>query len=60
MFNWEKLEAMGIGKANKHLIDSQDGIHCEKCGEHLSQHGARKGEILHPLDIANLINPDKE
>jgi len=60
MFNWEKLESMGISKANKYLIDSEDGIHCNQCREHLSQHGSRKAEILHPMDIANFLNTDKE
>jgi hypothetical protein len=60
MFNWEKLEAMGIKKAIRGTVYSEDGIHCEECREHLSQHGDRNGEIVHPMDIINFLNPDKE
>ena len=62
MFNWEKLKDMGINKAHKeHLVYlSKDGIHCNECGEHLSDHGERKGEVWHPMDIANFLNTDKE
>jgi hypothetical protein len=63
MFNWEKLKDYGIAKLNqdeKVLIDSLDGIHCSECGEHLSDHGKRGVGLYHPMDIANLINTEKE
>jgi hypothetical protein len=58
MFNWEKLELFGIEKADKDLIETNDGIHCSVCGEHLGNHGVKDGVLLHPLDIANIINKE--
>jgi hypothetical protein len=63
MFNWEKLKDYGIAKLTqdeKVLVDSKDGIHCAECGEHLSDHGRRDTGLYHPMDIANLINIEKE
>ena len=59
MFNWKKLNDWGITKLNdqeRFLIDSKDGIHCDECHEHLSDHGKRDNGLLHPMDIANLLN----
>jgi len=58
MFNWEKLADYGIRKLEpeeKLLIESKDNIHCDECGEHLSDHGRRDTGLYHPLDIANLL-----
>ena len=60
MFNWEKLESLGITKSDRHLVSSEDNIHCITCREHIGDHGIKDGTLLHPLDIANLLNPDKE
>lgn len=58
MFEWKRLEAIGIYKADKDNIDglSTDGIHCVECGEHLSEHGIRESEVLHPKDISFAIS----
>jgi hypothetical protein len=58
MFNWEKLELFGIEKADKDSIKTNDGIHCSICAEHLTDHGVKDGVLLHPLDIANIINKE--
>jgi hypothetical protein len=56
MFLWERLEDdFGVTKSPKDLIKSEDGIHCEECREHLSDHGVIDGKLLHPMDIVNLL-----
>lgn len=58
MFNWEKLAMYEITKAERNLVDTDDQIHCSVCGEHIGDHGVKDGVLLHPLDIANIINKD--
>lgn len=58
MFNWEKLELFGITKASNDLVPSEDKIHCSICGEHIGDHGVKDGVLLHPMDIANIINKE--
>lgn len=58
MFNWEKLESLGISKADRYIVPTEDNIHCEVCREHIGDHGIKDGTLLHPLDIANIIHKD--
>jgi hypothetical protein len=58
MWNWEKLSLFGINKVDKNLVSSEDNIHCDDCREHVSDHGEKEGDLLHPLDIANIINKE--
>lgn len=58
MFNWEKLKLHSITKVDRHLVDSEDNIHCILCREHIGDHGIKDGTLLHPLDIANIITKD--
>lgn len=48
MFNWDFYKKYGITKAEKYDVPATDGIHCNKCGEHVSDHGTKNGLLLHP------------
>jgi len=48
MFNWDFYKKYGITKADKNDVPAEDGIHCNECGEHLSDHGVKNGTVLHP------------
>jgi hypothetical protein len=58
MFNWEKLAMLGVEKADKSLVKTNDDIHCSACAEHIGDHGVMDGKLLHPLDIANVIHKE--
>ena len=55
MFNWETLNSYGITKADRHLIDTEDNIHCEVCRQHIGDHGLLDGHLLHPDHIVEIL-----
>jgi hypothetical protein len=49
MFNWDYFKKYEIKQAAKDTVPTEDGIHCNECGQHLSEHGQNKdGILLHP------------
>lgn len=56
MLLWKKLEDnFSVTKSPKDSIKSKDGVHCDECREHLSDHGVVDGKLLHPMDILSLL-----
>jgi len=65
-FDWEKItNDFGIEKAKRELVESDDGIHCSSCAEHISDHGMVKVpqldqdetfHVVHPLSMMMIIN----
>lgn len=55
MFDWDILSKYDIKKAEKSDVKTWDGIHCEECGEHDSDHAIKDGALLHPTDVLELF-----
>jgi hypothetical protein len=49
------LNSYGITKADRHLIDTEDNIHCEVCRQHIGDHGLLDGHLLHPDHIVEIL-----
>jgi hypothetical protein len=54
MFNWDFFKKYNIQQADKTAVPTEDGIHCNECGEHASDHGAREGLLLHPTSLVEI------
>ena len=57
MINWDEVQKeWGIEKLqDRSLVKSKDKIHCNHCGEHISDHGIKDGIIIHPNEPIDIF-----